>query len=379
MPTRQLTDKMVAALKVSKRKTIADPKLSGHYLRVTPNGAKTFVAVARDPRGIQVWHKIGSADHYTIEQARDKARAAMKAIKEGVDRAGPQSFESVANEWFKRHVEAKALRSLTEVRRYLDKHIMPVWGGREFTTIKRGDVAKLLDRIEDEVGPVAADKVLAHVSKLCRWYQARHDDYVSPVVPGMRRSVPKERARDRILSDDEIRAMWKAEGAFGDFVKLCLLTAQRREKIATMRWADISDHGVWSVPSKQREKGVGGDLMLPAMALEIIRARPRFASNPYVFAGRGKSHFSGYSKAKAALGGDWRLHDLRRTARSLMSRSGIRPDIAERVLGHVIKGVEGTYDRHTYAEEKAHALKALAGLIENILAPQHSKVRSLRG
>ena len=75
----------------------------------------------------------------------------------------------------------------------------------------------------------------------------------------------------------------------------------------------------------------------------------------------------------------WRLHDLRRTARSLMSRAGIRPDIAERVLGHAITGVEGVYDRHSYREEKAHALRALAGLIENILRPELAKVRQLRG
>ena len=75
---------------------------------------------------------------------------------------------------------------------------------------------------------------------------------------------------------------------------------------------------------------------------------------------------------------DWTLHDLRRTARSLMSRAGIRPDIAERVPGHAIRGVEGVYVRHSYREEKAHALKALAGLIENILAPADSKVVVLR-
>jgi integrase len=93
-----------------------------------------------------------------------------------------------------------------------------------------------------------------------------------------------------------------------------------------------------------------------------------------VFAGRGGSHFKGYSKSKAAFDAkaplpQWQLHDLRRTARSLMSRAGVRPDIAERVLGHAIKGVEATYDRHSYSAEKAHALNALASLIENILAP----------
>ena len=174
----------------------------------------------------------------------------------------------------------------------------------------------------------------------------------------MKRTSAKERARDRILNDDEIRAVWKAaDGTFGDMVKLLLLTGQRREKVAAMRWQDISIDGEWNVPEGDREKGVGGSLVLPALAADIIRARPRYASSPYVFTGRGGSHLSGYSKAKTQLDerakiAEWRLHDLRRTARSLMSRVGVRPDIAERVLGHVQPGVQGVYDRQGLAKKR---------------------------
>jgi integrase len=191
----------------------------------------------------------------------------------------------------------------------------------------------------------------------------------------MRRSNPKERSRDRILNDDELRAVWKqANGSFGAFVRLLLLTGQRREKVAAMRWQDIGIDGTWSIPAEDREKGNANRLALPEVALDIIKAQPRFASNPHVFAGRCDSHFSGYSKSKAAFDAKvpiapWKLHDLRRTARSLMARAGVRPDIAERVLGHVIRGVEGIYDRHSYREEKAQALRALAGLVLNIVDP----------
>ena len=130
--------------------------------------------------------------------------------------------------------------------------------------------------------------------------------------------------------------------------------------------------GVWTIPSEDREKGHAVELVLPEAALAIIRERPSFAGNPYVFAGRGGSHISGYSKAKAALDAKvknvapWRLHDLRRTARSLMARAGVRPDIAERVLGHAIQGVGGVYDRHDYVAQKAEALKRLAHLLRNV-------------
>ena len=194
----------------------------------------------------------------------------------------------------------------------------------------------------------------------------------------MRRSSSKENARKRILTDDEIRTLWEATGNIGDLTKLCLLTAQRRGKVASMKWDDIRD-GVWSVPWGPREKGTGGDLVLPQVALDIINARPRYVTNPHVFAA-GRSYWQQFADGVRELPElpDWVLHDLRRSARSLMARAGVRPDIAERVLGHIIPGVEGVYDRHTYKEEKAHALQALAGLIDNILRPAETKVQVLR-
>ena len=392
MPRRTLTDKSIAVLKVAKRTTIPDPKLAGHYLRVTPAGAKTFVAVARDPRGTQVWHTIGSAKLHTLDEAREIARTAMKAIKLGTDRAGPQSFQSVAEEWLKRHVDAKGIITSKEKRRYLDKHILPAWGGRDFTSIKRIDVAKLLDTIEDK-GPTAADGALGVIRSIMNWYTTRNDDYVSPIVRGMRRTDPKERARSRTLNDDELRAVWKeaeANGTFGALVRLLLLTGQRRTTVASMRWDDVSVDGTWTIPAEKREKGTGGELVLPEAALAIIKSQPRFVSNPYVLAARyAGTHFANYGNAKAAFDAklrasalpampQWGLHDLRRTARSLMSRAGVLPHVSERVLGHSMDGVEGIYDRHSYREEKAHALRALAGLIENILRPPGEKVVAIR-
>jgi integrase len=145
-----------------------------------------------------------------------------------------------------------------------------------------------------------------------------------------------------------------------------------------MRWEDVQG-GVWSIPAESREKGNAEDLPLPKIALDIINGQPRFAGTPFIIARKNY-----HTKAKADFVAklppmpQWQLHDLRRTARSLMARAGVRPDVAERVLGHAIRGVEGTYDRHSYREEKAHALKALAGLIENILRPAEEKVRRIR-
>jgi integrase len=291
---------------------------------------------------------------------------------------------SVAGQWLKRHVEKNGIRTRPEIERALAKYVLPRWAGRDFVSIKRSDVTELLDQVEDKHGPRMADSCLTIFSSIANWYAARHDSYSSPLVRGMKRAGGKERQRDRVLTDDEIRAVWNASpvgDTFGDLVKLLLLTGQRLAKVAGMKWADVSEVGVWSLATEKREKGNAGELALPAMAIDIIRSRPRFASNPYVFAAaRGKGHYSGFSKGKLALdkkleaaGHDlpqWQLHDLRRTSRTLMSRAGVKREIAERTLGHAVGGVEGVYDQHRYGDEKAKALGALAALLARILKPQ---------
>jgi integrase len=140
-----------------------------------------------------------------------------------------------------------------------------------------------------------------------------------------------------------------------------------------MKRSDISLAGEWTIPKEAREKDTAGSLALSEAALAIIVKQPRLGDNPYVFAGRGDGPYRGFSQAKYAFDAKlpdvapWVIHDLRRTARSLMSRAGVRPDIAERVLGHAITGVEGVYDRHSYRDEKADALKRLATLIDTIV------------
>jgi integrase len=386
---KTLTDKGVAALKPrASRYAFPDPELRGHYVRVQPTGAKAFVTVARDPvRKKQIWNVIGAADVLSIDDARKQARKAIERVRAGqpafeAPPQEPDSFEKVANNWLERHAKAKGLRSLHEIERLLRAHVFPVWANRPFLSIRRSDVAALLDEVEDNHSPRQADAVLTVVRSMMNWFATRHDDYIPPITRGMRRQSPKAQARARILTDDEIRAIWKpaaTDGPFGALVRLALLTAQRRAKVLTMKWDDLAD-GEWTIPKEPREKDNAGTLVLPELALKIIDAQPRLGKNPYVIAGRGNGRFNGLSKAKrrldARLSGvaPWQVHDLRRTARSLLSRAGVRPDIAERVMGHAIAGVEGVYDRHSYRDEKADALRRLASLIETIINPRSENV-----
>jgi integrase len=131
------------------------------------------------------------------------------------------------------------------------------------------------------------------------------------------------------------------------------------------------------MPQEERAKGTGGALKLPEMALDIIRAQPRLVGK--VFVQRKMNLERAKAKLDAASGiSGFTLHDLRRTARSLLSRAAVRPDVAERVLGHTIGGVAGVYDRHGYDNEKADALAKLAALIESIINPPAGNVVALR-
>jgi integrase len=389
---KTMSDKAVTALKPrAERYTVPDPELVGHYVRIQPGGAKAFVTVARTPAGKQVWTTIGACDVLSIAEARELARTTIRRVRAGLPavEVQPDSVSAVVANWLERHLEAKGLRSKREITRMLRSHILPAWGDREFTSIRRSDVTALMDKVETAHGSRAADYILNVISAIANWHARRVDDYVPPIVKGMRRQSTKEQARTRILTDDEIRMVWTAAadaGMFGSLVKLLLLTGQRMTRVAEMKWSEVDAGGLWTLPIEPREKSNGGKLQLSPAALEIVQAQPRISGNEHVFPGRMRAGycgpFKGLGQAKAVMDAKtgmsgWVVHDLRRSARSLMSRAGVTTDIAERVLGHALVGVRGTYDRYGYVDEKADALTKLAALIRDIVSPPTGNVVSL--
>lgn len=400
---RLFTEISIAKLKLrpgEKQVAFRDKKKQGLILRINGSGRKSWLVAFYDKsRGTMRTEKVGefrpgSSDHVSLKAARDAAdnfranRTGILAERAKSAAARSDTFEVVAERYLKRYVDGKR-RSGPQIRKIAEK-IYPVWGKKPFESIKRSDVSILLDDIEEMRGPRAADVTLATLRRMMSKYAVGHDDYSSPIREGMARiESPSERARDRILSDEEIRVMFRAcdgLGVFGNLAKMLLLTAQRRIKVATMSWDDLSAD-VWMIATEEREKGNAARLKLPRMAIAIIEAQLETRTNDYVFPASFKTKrtdptkhygsFSAFGDGKAALDKamtdlmpnipHWTLHDLRRTARSLMSRAKVRPDIAERVLGHAIPGVQGVYDRHAYDLERAQALTALAALIARIL------------
>ena len=235
--------------------------------------------------------------------------------------------------------------------------------------------------------PLQVEPGLATLRVIMRWYDGQDDDYRAPNLAALKRK--RNNSRDRVLDAGEIRQLWHAcnemndESLFyGAFVKLLLLTAQRSGKVKLMRWQDIDEHGIWKAPTEHREKGHITEVRLPAMALDILNKLER--RNDFVFPAEfGNKPMNAFSQRKEQLAKilpipHWTLHDLRRTARTLMSDIGIMPHIAERTLGHKIKGVEGAYDRHKYTVQKSKALEQLADKIGMIINPPEDNIVPLR-
>jgi integrase len=401
---RGLTTKAIENLKKrDSRYEVPDPGCPGLYLAIHPTGAKSWtfryrlggrpakltIGGAYDATGIEVI-KLADARDLANEARVAVARQINPAAEKKVARqrkAAEETVKAVADEYLKRHAH---LRTIEHRRAFVfEKLIFPAFGDRPINSIKRKqDIVRLLDRVEDQNGAVMADYVLAVLRHFFNWHAGRSDDFNNPIVRGMARTKPRQRQRQRTLTEPEIKALWKAADAsgsiFGRYLQFLLLTATRRNEAARMRRSEVVG-GDWIIPPERYKNGLQLVIPLSAAAIALLVEMPKIARSDLIFTSDGKRPIGGFSKAKAAFDKlmlaqirkidpeaelvSWTIHDLRRTARTLMSQAGVRSDHAERCLGHVIPGVGGTYDRHAYHTEKKAAFEALAHLIERIVNP----------
>jgi integrase len=316
-----------------------------------------------------------------LADARKWARTELGKVAHGRDPlaekrkaalAGKNTLAAVCEEYFKR--EGVKLRTAQTRRATLERLVFPVLGKREIGEIKRSEINRLLDRIEDDNGPRAAGLALSYLSVVFNWYAGRSDDFRNPVVRGMARGAATR--RDRILSDAELTAVWKAAQAaqddpYGALVLFLLLTAARRGEAVGLRWSEIEGTD-WLLPASRNKTKVDLIRPLSAAAQAVLDRLPRIGD--YVFSMGGKRPLGGLSARKAqfdeACGVHcWRVHDLRRSARSLLSRANVDFHHAERCIGHLVRGSAGVYDRHAYREQKRVAFEKLAALIDRIVNP----------
>jgi integrase len=317
-----------------------------------------------------------------------------KAIVEADPKAeAPKTFVQIVDKFFAIYVAKNKLRTAKVIRQRIDKHLIPTFKDYEFASIRRRDLVKVLDQVEEDHGTAMADAILGIFQAIANWHCSRDEDYKTPIGPKMKRSKTK-RKRERVLDDPELKAFWAATGELGTFgaiLRVLLLTGQRRSKVCSMKRTDIKD-GVWHIHTEENEKPNPGLIKLPKLVIAIIEAQPRLDNQtPYLFPGaRCRRPFNAFGQFAIKLDKmmhkslpDMKphtIHDLRRTMRTRLSRIGVEPHIAERCLGHIVGNAnEKIYNQHPFYDEMSKAFAAFAAHIHELVTPPPANVVKLSG
>jgi integrase len=388
-----------------------DDRLAGFGLKVTPTGRKVYVyryRVARPGEAAKttpITYTIGTHGNVTPDEARKLAGALAGRVAEG---GNPQTekaerkrtsvvdadlaFRRRAELWLEHYEHEKARRpsSVSQANLVVRNHLKPALKDRPLPLIGRTDIQSIIDKIPVQQKAMRR-AVFAYASVFFGWAASRGDIPRNPLIEMAKPDAPK--ARDRTLSDNELVSVWRASeetpNPFGAFYRLLILTGQRRDEVASMRWDDLDrKSATWTIPA---EKAKNGQVHLVPLAGRVIEELDALADGEwpregYVLTTTGKNPISGFSKAKKALdtriagGGeqvaDWRVHDLRRTLATGLQRLGVRFEVTEAVLNHVSGakgGVAGIYQRHNWLEEKRAALEAWERHFTTLRCPQVQK------
>lgn len=387
MPSARITKSVIEQTAPSTSDVIVhDTELKGFQLRVTPAGKRVFYVYYRVKGATlqQRRYKLGVYPNISAQRARELAQAALGKVASGGDPSAERKSErdrlssgrvdEIVEQFLAKHVSKN--RSGSETERIFRHNVLPVFGRRSIHDITRSDIATLVRNIAD-TAPTMANRVLAAVRKFFNWC---YSNSIIDSSPAEGVSAPsKENARDRLLNDDELRAVVAACRAtgypYGSLVELLAITGQRRDEVAAMEWSELDlQKRTWTIPSARSKNGKAHIVHLSASALHILEAAPQIG--PYVFSTTGTSSYQGFSKSKARLDEasgviDWRLHDLRRTFASGMARLGVAPHIADKILNHQAHTLSSTaaiYQRHQFLDERRDALDRWSDHIDGLMA-----------
>src|SRR5262245_60769482 len=401
-----LTTKTIDALTAgpSGRREIADGHIAGLVLRVSTTKkvwALRYRTRGGQPRRLQ----LGAYPALTLKDARALAQTKIgevakgsdpvsveQAARDAADASGQHTFGHLAETYIDKHAK-KHKRSWEADQRYLDVEILKHWRHRPVAEITRRDVRELLDDVVRRGSPYSANRILALVRKIFNF--ALQEDWELPKgnpVTQMRKPGV-ETSRDRVLSDDELRLVWTAcadeRPEMCALQRLRVLTAQRGGELAQLRWRDIKSDWL-TIPETVAKNKKAHRVPLASLAKEIVDAIPRL-SDEFIFPGRnGKQPCGDHKKAAQRVRArvlkmlqaaqpdvetfDFRGHDLRRTASTMVAEAGVPESDISKVLNHVDGGKTARathiYNRYGYDKEKRAALTTLDAVVRRVLADE---------
>lgn len=417
----------MAALKITKRGVDAAPiptksdayfwdtELKGFGLRVTPKGVRSYVVQYRLPGRPAKRVTIGiHGSPWTAEKARARAQDILISVKQGDDpSAVAKSRQRAAVDLeFSKYVETFTEGYLkrqwgdtwADAKRQLELHVMPRLKGRPLPEIKKHEVSDVISALLER--PALARNTHAVVRKLFAWAVDRGDLVASPIC-----AAPAQvKARRRVLTPDEVIAVWQASfqlgHPFGPFIRLLMATLQRRSEVAELPWAELSQStSMWKQDGARVKNEEDHLVPLNPLAVNIINElagggdseAPQWKRRGLLFTTTGTTPVSGFSKVKAqldrlilpilqkmsderadALGegrelvflNPWRFHDIRRTGTTQMQALGVPIEVTEKVINHKsgeTAGIRGIYNLHAYTTEKRKALDAWGSYLERLI------------
>jgi integrase len=427
MANRRLTDRSLRALKAAAKGAhydVFDPGFAGFGVRVSETGRKTFVLTARYPGSKNPTRRaLGHYGPMTLEEAHEKARGWKKLIGKGVDPAAEEerarqaeqqkrknTFAAVAEDFIREKLPGE--RKGREVERDIRNNFIPAWGALPITEITDLQLISII-KAKKHTAPAQARNLLGHAKRIFTWAvdQREYGLKASPFSDLKPTKIIGEKpAGTRILSDDELFALWRAAGRipypYCPVYRLLMLTALRLNEVARANWSEFDlSKRLWVIPAS-RMKGRNSKARPHAVPLTpdimaILETLPRFNRGKFLFStsfGEIPSCITNKIKnridrrmlrtlrALARRRGDdpaavelpeWTNHDIRRSVRSNLSRLRIPEEAREAVLAHVRPGIKGVYDHHDYLDEKREALALWAARLRDIVQPPPPNVIAL--
>lgn len=377
-----------------RRLEIWDTHLPSFGMRVSKSGKKSWFVIVRDNHR-QRRITLGHYPVLALADAREKARLILREAQLGtpVDRTAhsPDTLGEIIARFIEIYAKPKN-RGWKESGQLLKK--FDVLFDMPIRSISRPQVVQILDSIVANGTPYRANRALAALKRVFSWALDRGIIEVHPIL-GLKPPA-KEIARERVLSDAELRELFAATKnetyPFSHILLLLALTGQRRSEVSGMRWSEVDlKSRLWTIPSSRSKNGISHDVPLSAEACTILHSLPRFLGSDYVFTTNGITPVSGFGRLKKRIDSDlsfsnWRIHDLRRTVASGMAKLGIAPHVVEKVLNHrsgILSGVAAVYNRYGYNVEKRSALESwaqhLSRLVEFDERSSNYKARRLAG
>lgn len=436
MSNRTLTDKFIRSIRPAPKGSRAhywDTKVPGFGIRVTDSGHKSYVLYVRWPGGAPSRRRVGDVDKMALASARQKAKKWLDLVEQGIDPKDQEqeekkarierkeaekhrrdtTFGKVAEDWFKHISHQRKGRDVArDVRKVFIKE--EGWGNRPLSDITRADVEAAVMKRKHTPGHVRG--LLSCVKRLFAWakdiqgYKLKE----SPAKDVKIKVFVGDRGlkRERILTDDELRALWRATdetpAPYRQFFKMLILTGQRRTEVGHARWREFDfEERLWTIPAERMKMKKSHIVPLTDEMVALVQTLPRFDKDYLFSTSKGQRPINSYGwlkyralknrKGVKHTGIDalvmqhlgleerppreqwWTIHDIRRTVRTNLSRLRIPTTVAEMMIAHAPPGIQQIYDQHSYIEERREGFELWSARLHGLVQPSPANVVPLQG